>query len=187
MNRAAKEELAVRRTMMILEYARLSGYTSKAFREYAVPRASYYQRKKAGALKGQSGQYRKQPFARNHPRQISSEVVDSILHLRRTYHPGPQRITRHFERYNGIIISCSGVYRALARNGMHCLPKKRCTPDYSHPVLRQKGPGQHIQVNVKCLKLMAADGTAIRRFQNTAIDDAARVRASAGAGISRTP
>jgi transposase InsO family protein len=38
-------------------------------------------------------------------------------------------------------------------------------------------PGHHIQVDVKFLNLKTPDGSRIRRFQYTAIDDATRVRA----------
>jgi hypothetical protein len=92
MNKGAKEELAVRRKMVILEYAQLSGNTSQVCREYAVPRSSFYQWKKAVAVKGHSGLYRKKPIAHRHPRQISPAVVEQILQLRDTYHLGPQRI-----------------------------------------------------------------------------------------------
>jgi hypothetical protein len=39
-------------------------------------------------------------------------------------------------------------------------------------------PGHHIQVDVKFLKLIRADGKShVRRYQYTAIDDATRIRA----------
>ena len=38
-------------------------------------------------------------------------------------------------------------------------------------------PGHHIQVDVKFLSLERKDGTRVRRFQYTAIDDATRIRA----------
>ncbi len=177
MNKEAKEELAVRRKMVILEYAQLSGNTSKACREYAVPRSSFYQWKKAVALKGYSGLYRKKPIAHRHPRQISPAVVEQILQLRDTYHLGPQRIAWYLERYHGITISCSSVYRTLVRQGMSCLPKNVGRRAIQTRRYAKQVPGHHIQVDVKFGMLKSSDGTTIRRFQYTAVDDATRVRA----------
>jgi transposase InsO family protein len=41
----------------------------------------------------------------------------------------------------------------------------------------KKVPGHHVQVDVKFLRFRTDDGTTVRRFQYTAIDDATRIRA----------
>jgi len=115
--------------------------------------------------------------AKKHPRQLSTEAVETILDLRRQYHLGPQRITWYLERYHGITTSCSTVYRTLIRNGVGRLPKtvgRRAvhTRRYSKQV-----PGHHVQVDVTFLWLTGRDRRKVRRFQYTAIDDATRIRA----------
>jgi transposase InsO family protein len=177
MNKEAKEELAVRRKMVILEYAQLSGNTSKVCREHAVPRSSFYQWKKAVTLKGHFGLYRKKPIAHRHPRQITPAVVEQILQLRDTCHLGPQRIAWYLERYHAIRISCSSVYRTLVRHGISCLPKNVGRRAIQTRRYAKQVPGHHIQVDVKFVMLKVSDGTTVRRFQYTAVDDATRVRA----------
>lgn len=162
---------------MILEYARLFGNVAKACREFEIPRSSFYKWKKAFDVGGKAGLARKKPIALSHPRKLSPEVVEKILHLRRVYHLGPQRITWYLERYHGLTTSCSTVYRTLVRNGIQRLPRavgRRAihTRRYAKAV-----PGHHIQVDVKFLSLKAANGSKVRRFRYTAIDDATRIRA----------
>ena len=43
------------------------------------------------------------------------DIVEKVLHLRRTYHLGPISIVWYLERYHGITISKTGVYRVLRR------------------------------------------------------------------------
>lgn len=169
--------MAVRRKTVILEYARLFGNVAKACREFEIPRSSFYKWKKAFDVGGKAGLARKKPIALSHPRKLSPEVVEKILHLRRVYHLGPQRITWYLERYHGLTTSCSTVYRTLVRNGIQRLPRavgRRAihTRRYAKAV-----PGHHIQVDVKFLSLKAANGSKVRRFRYTAIDDATRIRA----------
>jgi transposase InsO family protein len=162
---------------MILEFAEGIGSVTKACREFDVPRSSFYRWKAAFALEGVQGLRKKRPVAWRHPRQLSPETIDKILHLRRQYHLGPQRITWYLERYHGIKTSCSTVYRTLIRNGVPRLSRevgRRAvhTRRYSKQV-----PGHHIQVDVTFLWLKDAQGRKVRRFQYTAIDDATRIRA----------
>jgi len=120
---------------------------------------------------------RKKPIARSHPKQIPPEIVEKILHLRRTYHLGPQRIAWYLERYHGVKTSCSSVYRTLIRNGMRWLPKNVGRRAIHTRRYAKQVPGHHIQVDVKFLSPNTSDGKRIRRFQYTAIDDATRIRA----------
>jgi len=177
MIKEVKEELAIRQKLLILEYAREVGNVVKACRYFEVPRSSFYQWKKAFDLNGKTGLVRKKPIAHHHPKQLQAEAIEKILHLRKTYNFGPQRITWYLERYHGITTSCSSVYRTLVRNGVNRLSKtveRRAihTRRYAKTV-----PGHHIQADVKILTLKASDGTCVRRYQYTAIDDATRVRA----------
>jgi transposase InsO family protein len=163
--------------LAILEYAQGIGSVTEACREFEVPRSTFYEWKNAFEKEGKAGLARKKPIALIHPRQLSKEAVDKILHLRQEYKLGPERITWYLERYHGIKTSVSSVYRTLIRNNMRRLPKtapRRAlhTRRYSKEV-----PGHHIQIDVKFVSLRNFEGNRVRRFQYTAIDDATRIRA----------
>jgi len=82
----------------------------------------------------------------------------------------------YLERYHGINISESSVYRVLKRyklNRMTTTAPRRAihTKRYAKSV-----PGHHVQVDVKFLTFKNEQGRKVRRFQYTAIDDATRIR-----------
>jgi transposase InsO family protein len=129
------------------------------------------------SVEGKRGLLRKKPIARSHPRQIPPEFVEKILHLRKQYHLGPQRIAWYLERYHDFKTSCSSVYRTLKRNGIGPLPRKVGRRVIHTRRYAKRVPGHHIQVDVKFLTLETGEGRKIRRYQFTAIDDATRVRA----------
>ena len=177
MIKEVKEELAIRRKMVVLEWARELGNVTKACREFEVPRSSFYKWKKAFDAEGRTGLARKKPIAQSHPRQLSADIVEKILQLRKTCHLGPQRITWYLERYHGVTISLSSVYRTLVRNGVSRLPKTVGRRAIHTRRYAKKVPGHHVQIDVKFLSLKTVNGTGVRRYQYTAIDDATRVRA----------
>jgi len=177
MQKEVKEALRIRFKLAVLEYAQGIGSVTKPCHEFEVPRSTFYEWKNAFDKEGRAGLARKKPIALNHPRQLSKEAVDKILHLRQEYKLGPERITWYLERYHGIKTSVSSVYRTLIRNNMRRLPKtapRRAlhTRRYSKEV-----PGHHIQIDVKFVSLRNFEGNRVRRFQYTAIDDATRIRA----------
>jgi transposase InsO family protein len=177
MLQAVKDELSLRRKLLILEITAQLVKVKKSCAEFGIPRSSYYYWKKKFIEGGREGLIRKRPIALSHPKQLPQKVVDQILEIRKSYHFGPQRIAWYMERYHGVPTSCSTVYRTLVRNGLSCLPKstpRRAihTKRYSKSV-----PGHHVQVDVKFIWLKKPDGTKVRRFQYTAIDDATRIRA----------
>src|SRR5262249_36042443 len=104
-------------------------------------------------------------------------VEEKILHLRRTYHFGQQRIAWYLERYHGITISAGGVRCVLVRHGLNRLPRneRKRSPVYQR--YEKQVPGHHVQIDVKFLDFRQPDGQKVRRFQHTAIDDATRIRA----------
>jgi transposase InsO family protein len=162
---------------VVLEYAALCGCDAKSYRFFEVPRSTFSRWKQVYAEEGEAGLVRKKPVARSHPRQLRPEVVEKVLHLRRHYHLGPERITWYLARYHGLETSCSTVYRTLIRNGMRRLPRHVGRRAVHTRRYAKQVPGHHIQVDVKFLGLKAPDGSRIRRFQYTAIDDATRIRA----------
>jgi hypothetical protein len=105
------------------------------------------------------------------------EIVDQILHLRRTYHLGPIRIVWYLERYHDIRVCDATVYRTLKRHGMNRLPNRVGRRAVHTHRYEKQVPGHHVQVDVKFLTLRGKHRQRIRRYQYTAIDDATRVRA----------
>ncbi len=176
MHKEAREELRLRFKLLVLEWASHFGVTETC-REFEVAKSTFYEWKNAYKRDGVAGLKRKKPIALCHPRNLSEDVVDKILHIRRSYQLGPVRIMWYLERYHGINISESSVYRVLKRHKLNRLAKtapRRAihTKRYSKSV-----PGHHVQVDVKFLTLNDEKGRKIRRFQYTAIDYATRIRA----------
>ncbi|MCK5125523.1 MAG: integrase core domain-containing protein [candidate division Zixibacteria bacterium] len=101
---------------LVLDLAEALGNTAKICREYKVPRSTFYRWKKAYDNHGEEGLIRKKPIAKSHPRQLSPEIVEKILHLRKVYHFDPERITWYLERYHAVKTSRSSVYRTLIRH-----------------------------------------------------------------------
>jgi len=171
------EAARVLQKVRVLGYAHHFGNVSKICREFAVPRSSFYRWRKIYAAEGRVGLIRKKPIGKRWPNQLPEEAVEKLLHLRREYHLGPQRIAWYLERYHGIKTSPSTVYRTLIRHGMRRLPRKARVRTVHTRRYAKRVPGHHIQVDVKFLSLERADGRRVRRFQYTAIDDATRIRA----------
>ena len=135
MTKEVKEELAIRRKMVVLEYAQALGSVSEACRAFEVPRSSFYRWKKAFEAGERAGLARKKLIAHRHPRQLPPQVVEKILDLRSTYNLGPQRITCYLERYHNFLFKCLPYARAKRRK---LLAEEGGTPNYSHAVLCQE-------------------------------------------------
>lgn len=176
MHPEAKKELRARFKFIVLDHAKHAGVT-KACREFEVPRSSFYCWKKRYDEEGYSGLYPKRPTPKSHPRMTPPAVVEKILNIRKEYQLGPLRIKYYLERYHGIGISESTVYRVLRANGVNHLPKTASRRAIHTKRYAKSVPGHHVQVDVKFLKLKDAAGNLVRRYQYTAIDDATRIRA----------
>jgi transposase InsO family protein len=168
---------SVRFKRVILDYAEGIGSDAKAYRELGIPKSTFYEWKRAFKKEGAIGLVPKKPIAKHHPRQLSSMTIEKILYLRSEYRFGPQRIVWYLERYHGVTVSGSSVYRTLRRNGMKRLPKHTARRAIHTRRYAKQVPGHHVQVDVKFLTLKATQGKKLRRYQYTAIDDATRIRA----------
>ncbi len=177
MNKEVREAFLVQFKWTVLQFAKGNRTDAKAYRDFNIPKSTFYGWKRAFEKEGKAGLARKKPIAHNHPRSLKQEVVDQILELRQTYKLGPERITWYLERYHGIKTSVSSVYRTLVRNGMRRLPKSSPRRAIHTRRYAKEVPGHHIQVDVKFVSLRNFDGHRVRRFQYTAIDDATRIRA----------
>ena len=171
------EQREINRRTRILEHAEETGNVCLTCRYFGIGRATFYRWKKKYDQGGRDGLVPGKPIGKKFPNQLPDEVVEKILHLRSKYHLGPQRIEWYLERYHGIRVSGSSIYRTLVRNGMRRLPsnvgrRKVHTKRYAKRV-----PGHHIQLDVKFLTFKDSRGKKTKRYQYTAIDDATRIRA----------
>jgi len=119
----SKEERELNRRLRILKHARDTGNVALTCRYFGIGRSTFYLWKSRFDKEGISGLQRRKPVGQRWPNQLSEEVVEKILHLRKKYHLGPERIMWYLERYHGIKVSCSSVYRTLVRNGVGRLPR----------------------------------------------------------------
>jgi len=171
-----KAQQDINRKLRILNYAKKIGNISKACRYFGISRETYYQWRRAYEKYGESALINSKPCPQNPTLRMPIEIEDKIIYLRKTYHLGQLRISWFLERYHGIKVSSSGVYYVLKRNGLSRLPrgtKKRTVQTHRY---EKQVPGHHIQVDVKFLSFNSLNGSKIKRFQYTAIDDATRIR-----------
>ena len=173
----SKEERELNRRLRILKHARDSGNVCLTCRYFGIGRSTFYQWKSRFDKEGITGLQRKKPVGQRWPNQLSEETVEKILHLRKKYHLGPERIMWYLERYHGIKICCNSVYRTLVRNGVNRLPRNSGRRKIHTKRYAKQVPGHHIQFDVKFLTFQSDTGRKIKRYQYTAIDDATRVRA----------
>lgn len=168
----------IRRKLKVLDYARETGNVSRACRYHGVSRESYYQWKRAYDAQGEAGLINNKPCPDNPVLLVRKEIEGKILHLRRTYHLGPLKISRYLARHHQIAVSRSGCYYVLQRHGLNRLPDAvRERPSHSYRRHEKQTPGHHVQVGVKLLSLVDKAGNPVKRFQYTAIDGATRTRA----------
>ena len=175
--RLVRDELRLRWELEVLEYTRECGNNAEAWREFKAPKSTFYLWKKAYHREGRAGLKRKKPVAYTHPKRVTPQVVEKVLQIRRSYQLGPERIMWYLERYHGINTSESSVYRILVRNGMNRLPETATRRAIQSKRYSKTVPGHHVQVDVKFVTLKDTDGHRVHRFQYTAVDDAARIRA----------
>jgi transposase len=170
-------EREVQRRLKVLRYAEDTGNIRKTCRYFGLGRTTFYRWKRAYDKQGEAGLIKKPTIPKSHPRTIPPEIVEKVLHLRRTYHLGPIRIVWYLERYHAIKIIDASVYRILRRHGLNRLPDRVGRRKVHTKRYQKKVPGHHIQVDVRFLNLLDKRNHRIRRYQYTAIDDATRIRA----------
>lgn len=172
-----KQEREIQHRLRILRHADTIGDVAKTCRYFGIGRASFYRWRSRLRDHGEPGLANKQTGPKNPPNRTKDEIVDQVLHLRRTYHLGPMRIVWYLARYHAIKISDAGVYRILRRHGLSRLPRANRTRAVHTKRYEKQVPGHHVQVDVKFLSFVDKSGRKVKRFQYTAIDDATRIRA----------
>lgn len=152
MHLEAREELSLRLKLTVLEHAKYFGAT-EAYREFNVPRSSFYRWKQTYMHEGRAGLSRKKPIAYSHPRKTAPEVVEKILELRRAYQIGALRIVFYLECYHGVKISESTVTRVLRTHRVSSLPKTAPRRAIHSKHYAKTVPRHHVRVDVKFLNL----------------------------------
>ncbi len=107
---------------------------------------------------------KKKPSPHQMPNQTPPEVVEKVLHLRRTYPLGPIRIVWYLERYHAIRISDAGVYRILRRYGLNRLSRKVGRRAVHTKPYNTQVPGHHVQVDLKFLSFAGKNNSPIKRY-----------------------
>ncbi len=177
MTHTRKEQQDIDRKLKVLKYADTIKNISKACRYFGVSREAFYQWKRAYLQGGEKGLINSKPCPENLTLRIPADIEEKIIYLRTNYHLGQQRISWYLIRYHNIKVSSCGVYSVLKRNSLNRLPanqRKRSLKAFKR--YEKQVPGHRIQVDVKFLDLQTHQGTKIRRYQYTAIDDATRAR-----------
>ena len=78
-----EEQRLVQKRLRVLEHAQKTGNVRKTCRYFGIARSSFYRWKRAFDRDGESGLVNKPRVARNHPNQLSKEVADKVLYLRK--------------------------------------------------------------------------------------------------------
>lgn len=174
-----KQKHDIKRKLDVFNYAKKVGNINKACRHYGISKTTYFNWLKRYQKDGEQGLINNKPCPENIKLRTPIEVEEKVLHLRRKYHFGPERIYMYLKRYLNVHTSQSSVYRILKRNGINRLPRntKRRSPGPKFKRYEKQTPGHHVQMDVKFLTFTNKQGKSIKRYQYTAIDDATRIRA----------
>lgn len=117
LDRQARRRLAVLRHV-----EEVSGNVAMTCRYFGISRQAYYTWLRRYETEGVDGPRERSTRPRTSPNATRAEVIEKIVHLRKNYHFGPQKIQMYLRRYHDIPISTSGVWRILHRLDMGRLP-----------------------------------------------------------------
>lgn len=176
MNRKAQQDIA--RKLKVLNHAKEIKNIAKTCRYFGICRETFYKWNRAYEGDGESALIDSKPCPENHKLRLPRAIEEKIVHLRSTYHFGPDMIVWHLQRYHNITISRNGCYRVLVRNKLNRLPeniKLRSRSKFKR--YEKRVPGHHVQIDVKFLFFKDKQGKRLKRYQYAAIDDCTRIRA----------
>jgi transposase InsO family protein/transposase-like protein len=167
---------ATRRLAIIRHAREVSGNVSQTCRYYGIARQSYYLWLRRYVEKGVPGLEDRSRRPHRSPQATSTEIVGEIVHLRQTYHFGPQKIAMYLKRYHELAVSTSGIWRILKRLGLSRLPASQRHVPYHKRWQRYEKPepGHQVQIDVKFIAPLK--GSRAKHYQFTAIDDCTRLR-----------
>lgn len=171
------DEKEIKRKLRVLQHAEQCGNIRQTCRYFGMARSLFYLWRNAYRESGEEGLKKQKPIAKSYPNQTPPELVGKVLYLRRKYHLGPIRIMWYLQRYHSIKLSESTISRILRRHGVSRLPSRSRSRAVHTKRYQKQVPGHHIQMDVKFLIFKGKDGSKLKRYQYTAIDDATRIRA----------
>ena len=90
------------RKKRVLDYAERIGNINKACWHFGIARSSFYVWRDRYRELADEGLKSRRCCPHKHPNKTPDEVVEKILHLRRTYHRGPIRIAWYMARYQDL-------------------------------------------------------------------------------------
>lgn len=184
----------VRRRLAVLRHVEeVTGNVAMTCRYFGISRPTYYTWLRRYETEGVDGLRDRSKRPRTSPNATRAEVVDKIIHLRKHYHFGPDKIVMYLRRYHDIEISKSGVWRILHRLDMGRLPTSQRYKRHDRRWTRyeKQRPGHQVQIDVKFVEPLparagagAASGLPAAKpvgrrgkfYQFTAIDDCTRLR-----------
>ena len=77
----------IQRKLRALRHAEQIGDVSKTCRYFGIGRASFYRWRAAFQRHGEAGLVKRKPVPRNPANRTPPEIVEKVLHLRRTWDP----------------------------------------------------------------------------------------------------
>lgn len=181
----------VRRRLAVLRHVEeVTGNVAMTCRYFGISRPTYYTWLNRYEKEGVDGLRDRSKRPRTSPNATRADVIEKIIHLRKNYHFGPEKIAMYLQRYHDVAISKSGVWRILHRLDMGRLPSSQRYKRHDRRWTRyeKQRPGHHVQIDVKFVEPLptkAATSPATgdmpvgRRgkfYQFTAIDDCTRLR-----------
>ena len=169
--------------LRLVDHARVVG-VSEACRVFGIHRSTYYRWK---AMVERSGLEMLRPRERRAPRMPNqlSPVLEARVLAFAIAHPGlgPRRVSATLaqERWGGIVVSPSGVWKVLRRHGLsRRMSRLSLVAGYAAPPGpegRPAEPERHIEVSrpgelvgLDCFHVGRLSGTSGRVWQYTAID-----------------
>ena len=96
----AQAKRDIRRKLTILKHAEKIRKVRKTCRYYGISGQPFYNWKKRYTAKGETGLINTKPCLANPCLRTPRYIEELILHLRRKYHFGPDRIARYLDRYH---------------------------------------------------------------------------------------
>lgn len=121
MERKAEHDIA--RKLKVLHHAKEHGNISKTCCYFGICRETFYTWRRAYESGGNDALVNNKPCPENHKIRVPRLIEDKIIHLRSTYHFGPDMIVWHLQRYHDIKVSRNGCYQVLKRNKLNDCPR----------------------------------------------------------------
>ena len=79
MQKEIRDVFRVQYKWIVLQYAKVCRTDANAYRDFDVPKSTFYGWKRAFNREGKAGLERKKSMAHNHPRNLKQDVIVQIL------------------------------------------------------------------------------------------------------------